>query len=190
MVHDNNFIQGVTTVDGIGINICSQGQQTNKGHRVLDASVPPTAEIGWIVSTSLNPQSPPTSPPTKQPHPPTSATVDIDVCHHTHRTAIWPSDADAGSGVQRNIVQHCSVGAQPVSACLDDNNDDDLLYLCLRPQNIDLFCDDDNDNNNINDDTSGRADISWNNNSAAYTVSFCIAILLFDGTVVSIVPPP
>jgi hypothetical protein len=62
--------------------------------------------------------------------------------------------------------------------------------LCSRPQNIDLFHDDDNDNDDINDDTSGRDDISWNNDSAAYAVSFCVAISSFDGTVVSINPPP
>jgi hypothetical protein len=124
------------------------------------------------------------------PPPPTSATIDIDVRHHAHRTAIWPSDANAGGGVQRNIVQHCSVNAQPVSACLDDNDDKDLLYLCLRPQNIDLFRDDNNDNNDINDDTSGRDNILWNNNSAAYAVSFCDGISSFDGTVVSIIHPP
>ncbi len=55
---------------------------------------------------------------------------------------------------------------------------------------MDLFRDDDNNNDDINDDTLGRDDISWNDNSAAYTVSLCIAILSFDGTVVSIVPPP
>jgi hypothetical protein len=65
-----------------------------------------------------------------------------------------------------------------------------LLYLCSRPRNIDLFCDDDNDNDDINDDMSGRDNISWNDNSAAYAVSFCIAISSFDGTVVSIIPPP
>jgi hypothetical protein len=190
MVHDNNFVQGVTTVDKIGVNIRSQGQQTNKGHWVLDASVPPTAEIGWIVSTSLNPQSPPTSPPTKQPPSPTSAIIDIDVCHHAQSTAIWHSDANAGGGVQRNIVRHCSVNAQPVFARLDNNDDDDLLYLCSRPQNIDLFRDDDKDNDDINDDTLERDGILWNDDSAAYAASFCIAILSFDGTVVSIVPPP
>ncbi len=88
------------------------------------------------------------------------------------------------------MVRHCSVNAQPVSARLDDNENDDLLYLCSRPQNINLFRDDNNDNDNINDDTLGRDDILWNNDSAAYPVSFCIAILSFDGTVVSIVHPP
>jgi hypothetical protein len=65
-----------------------------------------------------------------------------------------------------------------------------LLYLCSRPRNIDLFRDDNNDNDDINNDTSERGDISWNNDSAAYAMSFCVAISSFDGTVVSIVPPP
>ncbi len=113
-----------------------------------------------------------------------------DATDAAHCTAIWPSDADAGGRVQRNIERHPFVDAQPVSTRLDDNDDDDYLYLCLRPRNIDLFRDDDNENNNINDDMSGRDDISWNNDSAAYAVSFCVAILSFDGTVISIVPPP
>ena len=113
-----------------------------------------------------------------------------DATDAAHCTAIWPSDADAGGGVQRNILRHCSVNAQPVSARLDVNNNNDLLYLCSRPQNINLFRDDDNDNDNINNDKLGRDNISWNNNSAAYAVSFCVTISSFDGTVVSIIPPP
>ncbi len=65
------------------------------------------------------------------------------------------------------------------SACLDNDNDDDLLYLSLRPQNIDHIRDDYIDND---DDASGRDnDVSWNNDSAAYALRFCITILSFDG---------
>ncbi len=65
------------------------------------------------------------------------------------------------------------------SARLDNDNDGDLLYLSLRPQNIDHIRNDDIDND---DDASGRDDdVSWNDDSAAYALCFCIAILSFDG---------
>jgi hypothetical protein len=67
----------------------------------------------------------------------------------------------------------------PYSACLDDNNDDDLLYLSSRPQNVNHIRNDKIDDDN---DASGRDDnVSWNNDSAAYTLRFCIAISSFDG---------
>ncbi len=65
------------------------------------------------------------------------------------------------------------------SAHLDNDNNDDSLYSSLRPQNIDYIR---NDNINDDDNTSGRDDnVSWNNNSAAYALRFCVAISSFDG---------
>ncbi len=65
------------------------------------------------------------------------------------------------------------------SACLDDNNDNDSLYLSLRPRNINHIYNDDIDDN---DDASGRdIDVSWNDDSAAYASRFCIGISSFDG---------
>ena len=65
------------------------------------------------------------------------------------------------------------------SARLDDNDNDDSLYLSSRPQNIDHICNDDIDND---DNASGMDnDILWNDDSAAYASCFCVAILSFDG---------
>ncbi len=65
------------------------------------------------------------------------------------------------------------------STRLDDNDNDNLSYLSLRPRNIDHICDDDIDND---DNAPGRDDdVSWNDNSAAYASRFCVAILSFDG---------
>ncbi len=65
------------------------------------------------------------------------------------------------------------------SAHLDDNNHNDLLYLSSRPQNIDHIRDDNIDNE---DNALGRDDdVSWNNDSAAYALRFCVAITSFNG---------
>ncbi len=65
------------------------------------------------------------------------------------------------------------------SACLDDDDDNDLSYLSLRPQNIDHIHDDNIDND---DNASGRDNnVSWNNDSAACASRFCVAISLFNG---------
>ncbi len=65
------------------------------------------------------------------------------------------------------------------SACLDNDDNNNSLYLSSRPQNIDHIRD---DNINDNNDALGRDnDVSWNNDSAAYTLRFCITILSFDG---------
>jgi hypothetical protein len=65
------------------------------------------------------------------------------------------------------------------SACLDDNNDNNSLYLSSRPQNINHIRNDKIDDDN---DASGRDNnVSWNNDSAAYTSRFCVTILSFDG---------
>ncbi len=51
------------------------------------------------------------------------------------------------------------------SACLDNNDNNNLLYSSSRPQNIYHIRDDNIDNN---DDALGRDDnVSWNNNSIA-----------------------
>ncbi len=65
------------------------------------------------------------------------------------------------------------------SACLDNDDNNNLSYLSSRPQNIDHIHDDD-----INDDKDASRredDVSWNNDSAAYTLRFCVAISSFDG---------
>ncbi len=65
------------------------------------------------------------------------------------------------------------------SACLDDDDNNNSLYLSLRPQNINHVRDDDikNDNN-----ASGRDDgVSLNNDSTAYALRFCVAISSFNG---------
>ena len=65
------------------------------------------------------------------------------------------------------------------SARLDDDNDDDLVYLSLRPRNINHIYNDDIDDH---DDASGRdIDVSWNDDSAAYASRFCVAISSFHG---------
>ncbi len=65
------------------------------------------------------------------------------------------------------------------SARLDDNDNDDSLYLSSRPRNIDHIRDDNIDDNN---DASGRDNnVSWNDNSAAYALCFCVTISSFDG---------
>ena len=64
------------------------------------------------------------------------------------------------------------------STCLDDNDNNNLLYLSSRPQNIDHIH---NDNIDDNDDALGRDDdVLWNDDSAAYASRFCIAISSFD----------
>jgi hypothetical protein len=75
------------------------------------------------------------------------------------------------------------------SACLDNDDDDDSSYSSSRPKNIDHIRDD-----HINDDdnVSGRDDdVSWNNDSAAYALRFCVAISSFDGMLLwaSSLPP-
>ncbi len=65
------------------------------------------------------------------------------------------------------------------SARLDNDNDNDSSYLSSRPQNINHIHNDDIDDNN---NALGRDDdVSWNNDSAAYALHFCVAILSFDG---------
>ncbi len=65
------------------------------------------------------------------------------------------------------------------SACLDNDDDKDSSYLSSRPQNIDRISDDDIDDD---DDASGRDDnVSWNDDSAAYALRFCVVISSFDG---------
>ncbi len=65
------------------------------------------------------------------------------------------------------------------SACLDDNNNNNSLYLSLRPQNIDHICDDNIENDN---NVSGKDDgVSLNDDSTAYALRFCVAISSFDG---------
>jgi hypothetical protein len=65
------------------------------------------------------------------------------------------------------------------STRLDDDNNDNLLYLSSRPQNINHIRNDNIDDNNT---ASGRDDnVSWNNNSAAYASRFCITISSFNG---------
>ncbi len=65
------------------------------------------------------------------------------------------------------------------SARLVDDDNNDLLYLSSRPQNIDHIR---NDNINDNNDASGRDDdVLWNDDSAAYASRFCVAISSFDG---------
>ncbi len=65
------------------------------------------------------------------------------------------------------------------SARLDNNNNDDLSYSSTRPRNIDHIH---NENIDDNDDVSGRdEDVSWNDDSAAYALRFCVAILSFNG---------
>ncbi len=65
------------------------------------------------------------------------------------------------------------------SAHLDDNDDNNLSYLSSRPRNINHIRDDDI---NDDDDALGRDDnLSWNNDSAAYALHFCIAISSFNG---------
>ncbi len=66
------------------------------------------------------------------------------------------------------------------STRLDNNDNNDLLYLSSRPQNINHIRDEDIDND---DNALGRDDdVSWNDGSAAYASRFCIAISSFDGT--------
>jgi hypothetical protein len=75
------------------------------------------------------------------------------------------------------------------SARLDDDDNNDLLYLSLRPQNINHIRDDDI---NDNDNALGRDDnVSWNDDGAAYASRFCVAILSFDGMLLwaSSLPP-
>jgi hypothetical protein len=65
------------------------------------------------------------------------------------------------------------------SARLDDDDDNNLSYSSLRPQNIYHIRD---DHINNNDDASGRDDdVLWNEDSAAYASRFCVAISSFDG---------
>ncbi len=85
-----------------------------------------------------------------------------------------PAAGSIGTAYDVTLLMH-----NQYSARLDDDNDDDLLYLSSRPQNIDHIRDD-----NIDDDydASGRDDnVSWNDDSAAYASRFCIAISSFDG---------
>jgi hypothetical protein len=75
------------------------------------------------------------------------------------------------------------------SACLDNDDDKDSSYLSSRPQNIDRISDDDIDDD---DDASGRDDnVSWNDDSAAYALRFCVVISSFDGMLLwaSSLPP-
>jgi hypothetical protein len=65
------------------------------------------------------------------------------------------------------------------SARLDDNDNNNSSYLSSRPRNIDHIRDDDIDDD---DDALGRDNnVSWNDNSAAYALRFCITISSFDG---------
>jgi hypothetical protein len=65
------------------------------------------------------------------------------------------------------------------SARLDDDDDEDLSYSSSRPRNIDHIRNDDIDDNN---DALGRDDnVSWNDDSTAYALRFCVAISSFDG---------
>jgi hypothetical protein len=65
------------------------------------------------------------------------------------------------------------------SARLDNNNNNNSSYLSSRPQNINHIRDDNINNDN---DALGRDDdVLWNNDSAAYALRFCVAILSFNG---------
>ncbi len=85
-----------------------------------------------------------------------------------------PAAGSIGTAYNVALLMH-----DQYSTCLNNNDDNDLLYLSSRPQNIDHICDDDIDDD---DDALGRDDnVSWNNDSTAYASHFCVAISSFDG---------
>ncbi len=85
-----------------------------------------------------------------------------------------PAAGSIGTAYNIALLMH-----DQYSARLDDDDDNDSLYLSLRPQNIDHIHNDDIDDNN---DASGRDnDVSWNTDSAACALRFCVAISSFDG---------
>ncbi len=151
-----------------------------KGIVSLTTSSPPEAEIGWIVSTSLNPPLPLLLPDDPLPLPLLPSTLMSAITLTVQRYGLdsLPMPMPAAGSI-RTAYDVAPSMHDPYSACLDDNNDDDLLYLSSRPQNVNHIRNDKIDDDN---DASGRDDnVSWNNDSAAYTLRFCIAISSFDG---------
>ncbi len=165
---------------GSTLTFAPRDNERMKGIASLTTSSPPAAEIGWIVSTSLNPPLPLLLPNNPLPLPPPLSTSMAAITLTVQRYGLdglpMPMLAAGSIGTTYDVAPSMH---DQYSARLDNDDNNDLSYLSLRPRNIDHIRD---DNINNNDDALGRDDdISWNNNSAAYTSRFCIAILSFNG---------
>ncbi len=165
---------------GLTLTFAPRDNERTKGIASSTTSSPPAAEIGWIVSTSLNPPLSLLLPDNPLPPPPPPSTLMSAITLTVQRYGLdglpmlMPAAGSIGTAYNVAPLMH-----DQYSARLDNNDNNHSLYLSSRPRNIDHIRDDDFNNN---DDALGRDnDVSWNNDSTAYASRFCVAISSFDG---------
>ncbi len=139
---------------GSMLTFAPRDNERTKGIASLTTSSPPAAEIGWIISTSLNLPLPLLLPDDPLPPPPPLSTLMSTITLTVQRYGLdglpMPMPVAGSIGTAYNVAP---LMHDQYSACLDDDNNDNLSYLSSRPQNINHIRDDNIDNNN---DALGR----------------------------------